>query len=170
MTNPPFGEHFEQYVRCMLDTGKKLIFWGNAMAITYTWFIPLLNEHKIYIVKDCSDCELSSYYITPTYHKKKVKVFIYTTENLSHIKPDESHYSTKSEMLKNGDAFYDDKNILICNEAKIPTDTDEVLAVSVCIFRHGILNAGYKIVDYHQYAPLINGKKGFVRVLIQKTK
>jgi hypothetical protein len=25
-------------------------------------------------------------------------------------------------------------------------------------------------VDYHQYAPLINGKKGFVRVLIQKTK
>jgi hypothetical protein len=168
MTNPSFGKQWEQYVKCMLETGKKLIFWGNGGAIIYNWFMPFLNEHKVHIIRDCSHTTIIRQHLTPTYHKKDVLCYIYTTEDLSHIKPDKSHYSTKAKMLKDGTARYDDKNMLLCDDAKIPTDTGEVLAVSVNIIRHGILNAGYKIASYQRYAPKVDSKEKFARILIQK--
>ena len=73
-------------------------------------------------------------------------------------------------MLKEGKAWYDDNKVLICDKATIPTDTEETLAVSTEIIRHGILNAGYKIVEYKRYAPIKDGKEKFARILIQKTK
>ena len=74
-------------------------------------------------------------------------------------------------MLKEGTAWYDDNKILICDNATIPIDTDEVLAVSVYIIRYGILNDGYEILkSYKRYGPIKNGKEGFARILIQKKK
>lgn len=70
-------------------------------------------------------------------------------------------------MLKDGTVWYDENNILCCDKAIIPVDTNETLAVSREIIRHGILNAGYKIVDYHRYAPIKNGKECFARILIR---
>ena len=70
-------------------------------------------------------------------------------------------------MLKNGTAWYDENKILICDKAQVPTDTDEILAVSTEIIRHGILNAGYEIVDYHRYAPIKDGNEKFARILIR---
>jgi len=202
MTNPPFGKEWEQYVKAMLKTGKKLIFWGNGGASIYNWFMPLLNEKKLFIVKDCSDKYLTDHYMTPNLWKKRALGFIYTTEDLSWQKPDKTHYSTKKEMLENGTAWYarlttmsgpqwkkeceneDFMNkllqkkynalyemkyeILCCDKAIIPKDTDEILAVSVNIIRHGILNAGYKIIDYCRYCPIKGNKMGFARILIQK--
>jgi len=204
ITNPPFGKEWEQYVKCMFETGKKLIFWGNGGASLYNWFMPLLNEKKLFIINDCSDKYYTDYYMTPNFYKKRALGFIYTTENLSKIKPNNSHFSTKSEMIKNGTAWYarlttmsgpqwnkEIKNnnfmdkllqkkytakyemkyeILCCDKAIIPTDTDEILAVSVNIIRHGILNAGYKIIDYCRYCPIKGDKMGFARILIKKEK
>ena len=49
-------------------------------------------------------------------------------------------------------------------------DTNETLAVSVNVIKHGILNTGYKILDYNFYAPYKDGKRKFARILIQKKK
>ena len=170
MTNPPFGKLWRQYVECMLLTGKKLIFWGNGVSPTYNWFMQLLDEKKVFIAKECSHNYLTDHYMSPTYHLKEVRTHIYTTENLSFQKPDKKCYSKKKTMLKNGTAWYDDNNILICDKAIIPNDTNETLAVSVNVIKHGILNNGYKILDYNFYAPYKDSKRKFARILIQKKK
>ena len=170
MTNPPFGKLWRQYVECMLLTGKKLIFWGNGVSPTYNWFMKLLDEKKVFIAKECSHNYLTDHYMSPTYHLKEVRTHIYTTENLSFQKPDKKCYSKKKTMLKNGTAWYDDNNILICDKAIIPNDTNETLAVSVNVIKHGILNNGYKILDYNFYAPYKDSKRKFARILIQKKK
>lgn len=203
MTNPPFGKEWEQYVNCMLGLGKKLIIWGNGGAALYNWFMPFLNEHKIFIIDKISNVFESDYYLTPNYWKKRALGYIYTTEDLSKIyKPNKKYYSTKKKMLKDGTAWYarlttmsgpswkkecEKKDfmkkllekeytakyemkyeILCCDKAMIPTDTDEILAVSVNIIKHGILNDGYKIIDYCRYCPIKDKKMGFARILIQK--
>ena len=187
ITNPPFGKKWKQYVETMLTTGKKLIFWGNGGAPLYNWFMELLDNKKLFIVRDCSHCFLSDHYLTPLYKRKNALAFIYTTEDLSFIKPNKKHYSTKAKMLKDGTAWYDDNNILICDKATIPIDTNEILGVSCNIIKDGILNDGYRIaeykgyfpyrgggeevlenINYKRYAPIKNGKECFARVLIQK--
>lgn len=171
MTNPPFGQLWRQYVECMLLTGKKLIFWGNGVSVTYNWLQQLLDEKKVFVARECSDHFLTDHYMSPVYHRKKVTSYIYTTEDLSFQKPDKKCYSKKKKMLKEGTAWYDDNKILICDNATIPIDTDEVLAVSVYIIRYGILNDGYEILkSYKRYGPIKNGKEGFARILIQKKK
>ena len=167
ITNPPFGKIWKQYVKCMLETGKKLIFWGNGVSVMYNWLMPLLNEKKIFVARECSHNYITDHYMTPTYHLKEIRTHIYTTEDLSFLKPDKSHFSKKKTMLKNGTAWYDENKILICDKAQVPTDTDEILAVSTEIIRHGILNAGYEIVDYHRYAPIKDGNEKFARILIR---
>ena len=107
--------------------------------------------------------------MSPTYHRKNVSSCIYTTENLSFLKPDKTHYSKKRKMLKEGTAWYDDNKILVCDKAIVPTDTNETLAVSREIIRHGILNDGYEILkNYQRYAPIKDGNEKFARILIQK--
>ena len=169
MTNPPFGKKWKQYVNVMLETGKKLIFWGNGGAPLYNWFMPLLDDKKIFIARECSHCHIVDHYMSPTYHLKEVRTHIYTTEDLSFQKPDKKHYSTKKKMLKDGTAWYDDDNILVCDKF-IPVDTDEILAVSIAVIKAGILNDGYKIVEYKGHFVYKNGNKRFWRILIQKTK
>ena len=168
ITNPPWGQLWRQFVECMLSTNKKLIFWGNNSAPTYNWFMPLLNEKKIHIIDNISDKAETLYFMTPNYYKKKVGNYIYTTEDLSFQKPNKDCYLTKKEMLAKGIAWYDDNNILCCDNAKIPIDTNEVLAVSTYIIKYGILNDGYVISNYHSYNPHINKKRKFARILIQK--
>jgi len=107
ITNPPFGKEWEQYVKCMLETGKTLIFWGNGNASIYTWFMPYLNEKNLFIIKDCSDKYYTDYYMTPNMWKKRALGFVFTTEDLSKICIfDKKNFSTKNEMLKNGSAWY----------------------------------------------------------------
>ena len=153
----------------MLLTGKKLIFWGNGGAPLYNWFMPLLDDKKIFIARECSHTYTTDHYMSPTYHLKEVRTHIYTTEDLSFQKPDKKYYSKKKKMLKDGTAWYDDDNILVCDKS-IPVDTDEVLAVSVNIIKAGILNDGYKIVEYNGHFPYQNSNKGFWRILIQKKR
>ena len=169
MTNPPFGKKWKQYVNVMLETGKTLIFWGNGVSVTYNWLQKFLDEKKLFCARECSHSYMTDYYMSPTYHLKEVRTHIYTTEHLSFLKPDTKHYSKKRKMLKEGTAWYDDNGILICDKATIPTDTNEILAVSTEIIRHGILNDGYEILkNYQRYAPIKDGKEKFARILIQK--
>ena len=106
--------------------------------------------------------------MSPTYHRKKVTSYIYTTEDLSFQKPDKKQYSKKKKMLKEGTAWYDEDKVLVCDRF-IPIDTDEVLAVSVYIIRYGILNDGYEILkNYQRYAPIKDGKEKFARILIRR--
>jgi hypothetical protein len=139
ITNPPFGEMWEKYVKCMVETGKTLIFWGNGTTASYNWFMPLLNDHKIHIIDAVSHKFLTDHYLTPTYHKKEVKGFIYTTENLSSvIKPGKPHFKKLNKMFVEKIAWRDDNGILCCDKAVIPEDSTEIIAVSVNIICHGI--------------------------------
>ena len=167
MTNPPFGKKWKQYVDVMLGTGKTLIFWGNGGAPLYNWFMPLLDNKQIFIARECSDHYFTDHYMSTTYHRKRALAFIYTTENLSFQKPDKRYFFFFFKMLKEGTAWYDEDKVLVCDRF-IPIDTDEVLAVSVNIIKAGILNMGYKIVEYKGHFPYKNGDKKFWRILIQK--
>ena len=47
VTNPPFSL-FREYVKQLMDYGKKFIIIGNMNAITYTEIFPLIKENKIW--------------------------------------------------------------------------------------------------------------------------
>ena len=86
-----------------------------------------------------------------------------------------SYGNDSQENLRNLFSNFDYKGrlnkVLICDNAIIPTDTNETLAVGREIIRHGILNDGYEILkNYQRYAPIKDGREKFARILIQKKK
>lgn len=48
VTNPPFSL-FREYVRTLMEHGKKFLIIGNVNAITYKEFFSLLKENKVWI-------------------------------------------------------------------------------------------------------------------------
>jgi hypothetical protein len=60
--------------------------------------------------------------------------------------------------------------MLLVDNCYIPSDYKKPFAVSTRPILNGILEKGYKIVQETQYAPYIEKKCKFGRVLIQKVK
>lgn len=48
VTNPPFSL-FREYVKQLMDYGKKFIIIGNGNAVTYKDFFPYIKENKIWL-------------------------------------------------------------------------------------------------------------------------
>jgi len=48
VTNPPFSL-FREYVRQLMDYGKKFIIIGNGNAVTYKEIFPLIKENKLWL-------------------------------------------------------------------------------------------------------------------------
>lgn len=48
VTNPPFSL-FREYVKTLMEHGKKFLIIGNKNAVTYKEFFPYLKDNKIWI-------------------------------------------------------------------------------------------------------------------------
>ena len=48
VTNPPFSV-FREYVRLLVDSGKKFLILGNKNAITYKEIFPLIKDNRLWV-------------------------------------------------------------------------------------------------------------------------
>ena len=64
----------------------------------------------------------------------------------------------------------DDNGILNVNNGYVPSDYEKAFAVSSAPIIGGILEQGFEVYGDETYLPKINGKTGWRRLLIKKTK
>jgi hypothetical protein len=152
ITNPPFSK-FEHYFKCMQQTGKDVICFGNGMAVQYQWTEHLWQNKEISVIP----FEFN-WFLTPTFKKKRAKTYVYTN-----IK--QYHTTTKIKPLEEiTNKFFDEKGILVVDNF-VPNDYYKPFAISVSPIKNGILNSGYKLLQC-SYRPVVNNKYKFKRSIL----
>lgn len=124
VTNPPFSL-FRDYVKCLMDYGKKFIIIGNKNAITYKEIFPLIKNNELWLgfnyVKEFIDDE------------NEIKKFgnINWFTNVEHSKrniPIDLYKKYNPEEFPN----YDNYNAIeVSKVCEIPMDYEGVMGVPI---------------------------------------
>lgn len=176
VTNPPFSL-FRQYVKQLMDYGKKFIIVGNFNAITYKEIFPYIKNNELWL--GVSPRSMS--FKLPNNEYSCVNACWYT--NIEHSKRNETldlykRYNER-EFPK-----YDNYDAIECGKvSEIPMDYEGVIGVPItflykyCPTQFEIVgiteNADYLnslyIKGFEKYdRGYINGKRMYSRLLIKK--
>ena len=187
VTNPPFSL-FREYVAQLMQYGKKFLIIGNMNAITYKEIFPYIKNNELWLgitsVKD---------FIQPNGEIKKFGNICWFT-NLEHKKRNEELILYKSYNPTEYPKFENYDAIEVSKVAEIPMDYDGVCAVPIsfldkyCPNQFEIIwqasgntkaSAPKDILTKLNYIPhkddrggctIVNGKRTYGRILIQKIK
>lgn len=171
VTNPPFSL-FRQYVKQLMDYGKKFIIIGNNNAITYKEIFPYIKNNQLWLgmnfvksfEKPNGDIQkfgnISWFTNVPYVYDRKPLILT------------KSYYDNPSVYPKfdNFDAINVDK------VADIPMDYDGIMAVPIT-FLYKYNPTQFEIIDMStmsgvsaNYWTMINGIPKYSRVFIKKKK
>jgi hypothetical protein len=162
-TNPPFSKA-KEYWKIVIESRKKFLIISNITNAVTPIYTPYFRENKVWAGYNRID-----YFFNP----KKILVDAagHWFTNLP-IKDRPKYEHLKIMPLKKIPEKYikyDDTKMLIADNCYIPSDYKKPFAVSTRPILNGLLEKGYKIVDENEsYLPIVNGKKCFRRVLVQK--
>lgn len=171
VTNPPFSL-FREYIRLLMDYGKKLLVIGNKNCLSYNGIFPYIKANKLWL-----GCTPVKEFIQPDGTAKKFGNIGWFT-NIPHApacKPLllERRYSPEEyQKYDNYDA------IEVSRVADIPMDYDGVMGVPIT-FLDKYCPTQFEIVGYMashckfpkgipNEAPYINGKWLYKRILIRR--
>ena len=162
-TNPPFSRAID-YWELIINSGKKfLIISAMTNPITKA-FIPYFKSNKVWAGFNRVD-----YFLNPRKEIVENRGYWYTNFKINN-RP--KYKYLRIVPLKEIPVKYkkfDDNKILVVDNCYIPNDYKKPIAISIFPIFNGILEKGYKIIEKDaDYIPVINGKQGFRRVLIQK--
>ena len=181
VTNPPFSL-FRQYVKQLMDYGKKFIIIGNQNAITYKEIFQLIKDNKIWM-----GCSLNgtkcSFGVPESYNGNNVYIdngkrmgkinnacwftnvpYLYERKPLILTK---SYYDNPSAYPKfdNFDAINVDK------VADIPMDYDGIIGLPIT-FLYKYNPTQFEIIKFRKGDDdkdlSVNGKTPYFRILIKK--
>lgn len=161
-TNPPFSRTIE-YWQILLESKKKFIVITNIANCVTTTFIRYFADKKTH----------AGFYPVDWYLNPK-RIPVRAAGHFFTNFPIKNRPAIKRLKFMNLDEIpdvckkFDDSGTLLVDKSYIPNDYQEPFAVSARQILNGILECGYKIALNKEYAPYINGKKKFTRVLIQK--
>lgn len=191
VTNPPFSL-FREYVAQLVEYDKKFIILGNKNAVTYKEIFPLIKENKMWIGYTPMSREI--YFDVPAAYieeglalNKDRSIIRHNNKymarsqsiwftNLDHKKRHEelvifAHYNEEDyPKYDNYDAINVDKT------SDIPCDYNDIMGVPISFLDKynpeqfdvvGVANHGQDNI-YDLFAPKINGKQVFKRILIRK--
>lgn len=195
VTNPPFSL-FREYVKQLMDYGKKFIILGNTNAITCKEIFPYFKENKLWL--GCSSFNNGMYFIVPkdyeysdTYkfdrERKGQKVMRVSSicwfTNIPHDKrnwPMDFYRTYKPELYPKYDNYDAIEVSKVCD---IPMDYKGVMGVPITFLdkynpeQFQIVGAseseckGFSNGIWNSNSkiahPLINGKKVYKRILIR---
>ena len=168
VTNPPFSL-FREYVRQLMDYGKKFLVIGSMNAITYKEIFPYIKNNELWLgnqnVKE---------FRSPNGEIKKFGNILWYT-NIQHKKRNTpldlyKRYSNEYPKYDNYDA------IEVSRVENIPMDYDGVMGVPIS-FLHKYNPEQFDIVGLDRYVEnnphyghrfTINGKETYARILIKK--
>lgn len=162
-TNPPFSRA-RDYWRIMIESGKKFLIISNITNVITPAFIPYFMNGKAWAGYNRIDkflnpkrepVEAAGHWFTnlPIQNRPKVKLLKFVP----------------LEEIPEKHKKIDDKDILCVDNGFIPYDYDKPFAISARPVLNGILERGYKIAYDNEYFPYVNGKRGFGRILIQRS-
>lgn len=196
VTNPPFSL-FREYVAQLMEYEKKFIIIGNINAITYKEFFPLLKEDKVWVGHKSFNQD-TYFFVPPKYQnwllENKKEGSAYKIINgvimgrlasacwFTNIDIQKRHTPLDLYMRYHGneDHFpkYDNYDAInVDKTCEIPEDYDGVMGVPITFLDKycpeqfevlGIANSA-RWIGYECYT-IINGKKIYNRILIQRRK
>ena len=165
VTNPPFSL-FREYIKQLVEYGKKFIIIGNGNAVTYKEVFPLIKENKLWLGVSPRSME----FILPNGEKGVVNACWFT--NLEHNKRHRpidlyKHYSNEYKHYDNYDAIEVGK---VC---EIPMDYDGVMGVPIT-FLDKYCPEQFEIVKFRKGDDdkdlSVNGVCPYFRILIRHRK
>ena len=169
VTNPPFSL-FRQYVKQLMDYGKKFIIIGNKNALTYKEVFSFIKENKLWLgISSPND------FIQHSYAVKKSMAGLTSTniENKKRTQPIDLYKRYSFEEYPKYDNF---DAINVDKVADIPMDYDGVMGVPITFLDRycptqfeiiGIANSARYIGNF-PCLTIINGKRIYNRILIKK--
>ena len=188
VTNPPFSV-FREYVKLMIDAGKKLLIVGNINALTYKEVFPLIMQDKLWLgygfkggdpcfrVPDDYESD-TRFWIDETGQRWRSFGNLHWYTNIETPKrywdiPLFKSYNEEPERYPHYDNY---DAIEVSKTAHIPCDYDGVMGVPITFLDKynpnqfeivGVANHG-KDSEFDLFAPKINGKNIFKRILIRR--
>ena len=168
VTNPPFSL-FREYIKQLMDYGKKFLVIGSMNAITYKEIFPYIKDNELWLgnqnVKE---------FRSPNGEIKKFGNILWYT-NIQHKKRNTpldlyKRYSNEYPKYDNYDA------IEVSKVSDIPMDYDGVMGVPItfldkyCPEQFEIVGLDRYVEDNPHYGHrfTINGKETYARILIKR--
>lgn len=184
VTNPPFSL-FREYVKQLMDYGKKFIIIGNTNAATYKEIFPYIKNNQLWVGVTNYNVGMH-FYLPDNYEDYKVidengkKIGRVSTscwwtniENKRRNEPIDLYKRYSFEDYPKYDGY---DAINVDKVADIPMDYDGVMAVPITFLGHynptqfeiiGIANSARYIGNF-PCLTIINGKRIYNRILIKK--
>ena len=179
VTNPPFSL-FRDYVKQLMDYGKKFLIIGNGNAVTYKEIFPYIKNNQLWIGNKCFSGGMDfiagkNYDASKCKHPKyddfgniiiNVMMCVWFT-NIPHTKR-----NTKIDLYRkyNETDFpkYDNYDAIECGKVTdIPEDYNGVMGVPIT-FLDKYCPTQFEIVGIT--SPFLNGKKLYKRLFIKRVK
>lgn len=162
ITNPPFSL-FRDYIDQLMTHDKKFMIIGNPNAMTCKDIFPLLRDMKMWTVKNGA-----SSFVRPDGSFKDVCVCWFT----NFIQKEKKELILTKTYDSSDYVKYDNADAIEVGRLKdIPTDYDGVMGVPITFLYHWP-DDRFKIVGFRTGEDgrdlMINGKRKYSRVLIQK--
>jgi hypothetical protein len=162
-TNPPFSRAID-YWETIIKSGKRFLIISNITNPITPAFIPYFRAGKVWAGYHEVD-----WFLTPKKELTRAAAYWYTNIPLKNRPKQKLLKPMPLKEIPEKYKKYDDSKTLVVDNCYIPTDYKKPFAVSTRPVLNGLLEIGYTIVRDTQYFPYKNGKKGFGRVLVQKT-
>ena len=179
VTNPPFSL-FRQYVKQLMDYGKKFIIIGNQNALTYKEIFQLIKDNKIWL-----GLNFVKAFEKPNGDIQKFGNISWFTniENKKRTEPIDLYKRYSFEDYPKYDNF---DAINVDKVADIPMDYDGIMGVPITFLNNycpsqftiidgcnrylifDTFNANEKVKKEHGHCCNVNGKPKYFRVLIKK--
>lgn len=182
VTNPPFSL-FREYVKQLMDYGKKFIIIGNQNAITYKEIFPYIKNNELWLGVSMNGA--NRWFYAPDNYEVKENAAGYKVEdgrkmffvngvvwftNISNEKRNKKldlfrRYSNEYPKYDNYDA------IEVSRVENIPMDYDGVMGVPIS-FLHKYNPEQFEIVKFRKGDDdkdlAVNGKTPYFRILIKR--
>ena len=163
-TNPPFSRAVD-YWKMLIASKKKFIIISNITNCITPSFIPYFADKKAWAEYNRVDK-----YLNPKRIEVQAAGHFFTNFPIKDRPAMKRLKFVPLDKIPDVYQQYDDSGTLLVDNSYIPNDYDEPFAISTNAILNGVLECGYEIVSQKQYAPLIENKQKFKRVLIQKIK
>ena len=163
-TNPPFSKAIG-YWKLVIESGKNFIIISNITNAINSAFIPYFKNNQVWAGYNEVD-----WFLSPKKELIRAAGFWYTNIPINDRPKYKQLKIIPLKEIPEKHKKYDDSNTLLVDNCYIPSDYKKPFAVSTRPILNGLLEKGYKIVQEKTYAPYINGKCKFARVLVQKGK
>lgn len=180
ITNPAFST-FREYIKLLIEYGKKFLVIGNTNAITYKEVFPYIKNNEMWL--GCSTFNKGMifkvpehYEYSPTYNSEREingeKVLRVTSicwyTNIPHNKTNEPLILTKTYNPQEYPKYSNYDAIEVSKAINIPKDYDGIMGVPVT-FLNKLCPVQFELIR-ELNNPYINGKGIYKRILIKKRK